>query len=265
MLFVSMTETANSSRTNTLPWLLLVIAAFLIGTLWTKVQVLQKGTGTTGGTVQNNGGSAPNAGDTSPLASDRLKAYAKEVGLDTNRFDSCLDNKAQAEAVKKDQDQGTSLGVGGTPAFFVNGYLISGAQPFDNFKKVIDYLLKGGTLEAKNLPGDIESLVKNGAVSAERKVVDLGNAQIAGNASARITVVEFSDFECPFCQRSYPTIKQLIKTYGNDLRLAYKHYPLTQIHPHAEAAAEAANCAGEQGKFWQYHDKLFEVQGASAS
>lgn len=261
-----MEERTHNSNSNTIPWLLLVVAAFIIGTLWTKVQALQGGTANkeTTGTVAGAKAGGDTAGDSSPLTDVNLKAYAKELKLDTNKFDTCLTSGAQASAVKNDLDGGTSLGVSGTPAFFVNGYLISGAQPFDNFKKVIDYLLTGGTLESKNLPAALDTLVKQGAVSAEKKTVDIGNAPSQGNPSARITVVEYSDFECPFCQRVYPTVKQLLKTYGNDLRLVYKHYPLTQIHPHAQKAAEATNCAMDQGKFWEYHDKLFEVQGASS-
>lgn len=257
-----MEDNKQLAKTNALPWILLVVAAFIIGSMWTKLQTLQKGG--TGGTVagtQANTGSAAEV-KASPLAPDNLKAYAKELKLDTKKFDTCFTNKTYASAVKKETDEGTSVGVGGTPAFFVNGYLINGAQPFDNFKKVIDYLLTGGTLESKTLPAGLDTLVKQGAVNTEKKVVDIGNSPSRGNADAKITIVEFSDFECPFCQRSYRTVKQVEETYGKDVRIIYKNFPLVQIHPHAQDAAEAASCAHEQGKFWEYHDKLFEVQGA---
>jgi predicted DsbA family dithiol-disulfide isomerase len=81
-----------------------------------------------------------------------------------------------------------------------------------------------------------------------------------GPAGAPIQIVEFSDFECPFCLRAFPTVDQVLKTYGNRVRLVYRHYPLPN-HPHARPAAEASACAAEQGKFWEYHDRLFGSPG----
>lgn len=91
-----------------------------------------------------------------------------------------------------------------------------------------------------------------GFVSAEEQ-------HIAGNKNAKIKLVEYSDFECPFCERAYPTFKQLIAEYGDKISIEYKHYPLG-FHKNAQKAAEASECAGEQGKFWQFHDKIFENQ-----
>jgi protein-disulfide isomerase len=79
-----------------------------------------------------------------------------------------------------------------------------------------------------------------------------------GPADARITIVEFSDFQCPYCQRSLATIEKVLAKYPSDVRLVYRHLPLDSIHPHARGAAEAAACADEQGLFWAYHDKLFQ-------
>jgi protein-disulfide isomerase len=83
-----------------------------------------------------------------------------------------------------------------------------------------------------------------------------------GNPSAKITVVEFSDFQCPYCLRASPTLVQLQQAFGDRLRVVWKDFPLTQIHPEAFKAAEAAHCAGDQGKFWEYHDRLFANQQA---
>ncbi len=77
-----------------------------------------------------------------------------------------------------------------------------------------------------------------------------------GNAKAAVEVIEFSDFQCPFCLRAHPTVEQVLKTYGDKIKFVYRHYPL-QNHPAARPAAEASACAEVQGKFWEYHDRLF--------
>ncbi|MDP2910514.1 MAG: DsbA family protein [bacterium] len=91
-----------------------------------------------------------------------------------------------------------------------------------------------------------------------------GTSHIRGDFSAPITLVEFSDFECPFCVRHLPTLNKILSDYPNQVRLVYKHFPLG-FHPNSQKAAEASECADEQGKFWEYHDKLFENQPAGYS
>ena len=89
------------------------------------------------------------------------------------------------------------------------------------------------------------------------------NDHIRGNKDAKITLVEFSDFECPFCSRFHPTAKQAMEEYGDDIRWIYKHFPLDSIHPEATPAAEASECvweqAGDEG-FWEFADAMFENQ-----
>ena len=79
------------------------------------------------------------------------------------------------------------------------------------------------------------------------------------HSKAPVTIVEFSDFQCPYCKGTLPVLKQVTEKYGDKIQFLFKDFPLTDIHPQAQAAAEAAHCAEEQGKFWEYHDALFGI------
>lgn len=85
---------------------------------------------------------------------------------------------------------------------------------------------------------------------------------ILGPETASVTLLEYGDYECPYCGMAYPIVKEVLRRLRNEVRFAYRHFPLIQVHPHAEHAAEAAESAGRQGKFWQMHDYLFEHQDA---
>ena len=91
------------------------------------------------------------------------------------------------------------------------------------------------------------------------EVETAGRPERGAGAKAPITVIEFSDYECPFCGRAEEVVEQVMKIYGDKVRLVYRDYPL-EMHPHARLASEAANCANAQGKFWDYHAKLFKNQ-----
>ena len=81
-----------------------------------------------------------------------------------------------------------------------------------------------------------------------------------GPDSAEVTLVEYGDYECPHCGRAYPIVKRVQKHFGKRLRLVFRNFPLGELHPHAEAAAETAEFAGAHGKFWEMHDLLYENQ-----
>lgn len=87
---------------------------------------------------------------------------------------------------------------------------------------------------------------------------------IRGPGSAPLTLVEYGDFQCPYCGRAYFVVKELEEELGPQLRVVFRHFPLATIHPYAESAAQAAEAAGEQGRFWEMHDILFENQDALA-
>ena len=89
----------------------------------------------------------------------------------------------------------------------------------------------------------------------------LAEDPVRGPETAPIEIVEFSDFDCPYCQRATNTLARILDEYGDQIRLVYKDYPLPS-HPNAFKAAEAGNCANDQGEFWPFHDRLFESQGS---
>jgi protein-disulfide isomerase len=192
------------------------------------------------------------------------------------KFKAALQDKKLQEAVEADIAMGDKLGARGTPAFFINGSFLSGAQPFENFKSRIDEqlkkaeeLVKKGTPKAKlydvlmkTAKADTGGAAPAAAEAPEAgpvKNVDPGNAPVRGPKNAPLTVVLFSDFQCPFCGRVEPSITELEKNYPGKVRVFWKNFPLS-FHNNAKPAAEAAMAANEQGKFWEMHDKLFANQ-----
>jgi protein-disulfide isomerase len=85
---------------------------------------------------------------------------------------------------------------------------------------------------------------------------------IGGPATAPVTLLEYGDYECPFCGAAHPIVHQVRQQFGKRLRFVFRHFPLANVHPHAEPAAEAAEAAGAQGRFWEMHDLLYERQDA---
>jgi len=114
----------------------------------------------------------------------------------------------------------------------------------------------GGTGEAGD--GAAPAAEQAGAQVGEiRPVTEADHAR--GPDSAKITLIEYSDLECPFCKRFHPTVQQLMKEYPSDVRWVYRHFPLEQLHSQAPREAEATECAAEQGKFWELTDLIYEV------
>lgn len=182
------------------------------------------------------------------------------VTTDTNgnvqgpeKFSQCLDSGKTASIVKADQQLGASIGVNGTPATFINGVLVSGAFPYDALKQVVDATLAGQGVDKLDFLKDQQT----GKI-VKVTMPELPNVVWQGNDKAKVTVVEFSDFECPYCLQFQPSVQQLLKDYGDKIRFTYRHFPLS-FHPSAQKAAEAYECAKEQGKPWEMHDKLFEL------
>lgn len=134
-------------------------------------------------------------------------------------------------------------------------------RSFDEIKPQLRQLLKQAKLQEARQ--DYYRLLRQQAgvsilLQKPKVVVAHDPARLRGNPEAPVVIVEFSDFQCPYCKSVEPTLKKLLAKYEGRVSLAYRDLPLRDIHPQAQLAAEASRCAGEQGKFWEYHDLLLE-------
>ena len=211
--------------------------------------------------------SAPSTTDAASSSPTTLLAaftqYATELSLDTGEFQQCLGDQAKAAPISEHLQRGQGLGVTGTPTFFVNNKMIVGAQPLAIFQEVIDRELSGSPASIDEYSDNVKALA---ATDPPRFAIvsgppDISDAYVEGNTDAKVMIAEYSDFQCPFCQRwveqALPSLRQLI---GDDVALAFLNFPITQIHPNAGFASFAAICAGDQGEFWGMHDILFARQ-----
>jgi protein-disulfide isomerase len=128
--------------------------------------------------------------------------------------------------------------------------------------QIRDYLLEQKTTARKNeyfkiLRSKAKVTTYLKAPPIQRADVSIKGAPFKGEEKAPVTIVKFEDFECPFCRNVQPTLAAVLKRYDGKVRVVHKDLPLEQIHPQAQLAAEAARCAGDQGKFWEYHDLLY--------
>jgi protein-disulfide isomerase len=198
-----------------------------------------------------------------------LELRAVQLGLDLTAFRAALDTHAGKARVDEDLALARQVGVRGTPTFFIDGRPLTGAQPIAAFKQLIDdELARAGTLLQRGVPrdklyasllaGSKSTMATAAATAASEAVyrVPTLDAPARGGARPKVTLIEFADFQCPFCARVHPTLQALLKTYGPDVALVFRHNPLP-FHDNAMPAALAAEAARQQGKFWEMHDKLF--------
>ena len=208
-----------------------------------------------------------------------LERYAREIGLNLVKFEGALDRNTYKEAVAKDLTDAGKAGVRGTPHFFINGKALSGAQPFEAFKSIIDIeiremdslMRRGKSLRdalGERVKANFDPDAANSKPAApaapdptDELFVPVGNSPVKGNPNAPVTIVMFADFQCPFCARVQGTLRELEGKYGSSIRIAWKNNPLP-FHDRAEDAARAAIAAGAQGRFWEMHDLIFANQGA---
>jgi len=204
------------------------------------------------------------------LEPDMLWRYATQSGLDREKLRRDLDALAYGPEVSRDLRLGRRLGVSSTPTFFINGRMLTGARPLDEFEALVEEeLVLAERWLGQGVPP--EQLYEHAIRDGYRKVVytndrrsdpdavvpvPLGGSPRLGPDDAPVTIVEFGDFECPYCVRGNATMMALRERYGDRVRLVYKHSPLA-FHSHAFVAARATVAAHAQGKFWAFHDALY--------
>ncbi|MEE9383163.1 MAG: thioredoxin domain-containing protein [Nannocystaceae bacterium] len=230
------------------------------------------------------------------LSRPLLLAHAQAVGLDVDKFAADLDGGAGSGRLARQRRQAVLLGISAGPVMFVNGLLLMGGRSdetawhalLDEERVRARALLREGIPRgqlyaafmkgAKRRPvresGTAKSLREQRKAAAKqprrtmhapdpklRYRVGPGKAMALGPEDAPVVVVEFVDFQCPFCRRANTEVIEKIRArYPNDVRVAVRHLPL-EIHPTAKGSAVASMAANRQGKFWPYHDRMFAAEG----
>ena len=225
------------------------------------------------------------------MSQEDLEGYAKELGLDMEKFKKDMASKEVAAVVDRNFALANAMGQSGRPAFMINGEVIKGAQPIEKFSEIIDrQLAVANQLIEKGVPtekvhaiatrkaaeGKYLKYVINGdtppsSKAAEQKpkpplekrvnAIEIGNSPRKGEGN-EIVITEWSDFECPYCSKVVAGLDEVVTHYGPDrASLVFKQYPLS-FHKQAQIAAEASLAAKAQGKFWEMYHKLFENQKA---
>jgi len=167
------------------------------------------------------------------------------------------------ELVRQEAEKRTSVGDEELLAFYEENKERMGEVSFEEVKPRIQRHLEqqrqqaagAEYLQGLRAKASLEIYLDVPRVEVEAKGPSLGPDD------APVTIIEFSDYQCPFCRRAAPVIQQVLEKYPSQVRFVFRNYPLERIHPLARGAAEAAACAGEQGRFWEFHDKLFASGG----
>ncbi|HHH28687.1 MAG TPA: hypothetical protein ENK57_10140, partial [Polyangiaceae bacterium] len=198
-----------------------------------------------------------------------LERYARELGMSPSATMEAVRKEKHADVIDVDMNLAEQVEVRGTPHSFINGRRLSGSQPITKFEAIIDEEIgKAKALVRAGIPatGLYAHLIKNGKTAGppDKKTIPGPSAHTPtrGGKTAKVTLTMFTDFQCPFCGRAVDTIKQVEKTYGKKVRIAFRHKPLS-FHKQAMGAHEAAAEAFRQGgndKFWGMYELLFADQ-----
>ncbi len=230
---------------------IMVLGAFIIGYLFSEVRYLKSGGAPTAKTNTQE-----ITDDTAPVGeSVTLASILETVGADAEKVKTCMDNGEFTQEVSDEADAGAQAGVNGTPGNFIvvdgnQGESIAGALPFEQLKPILDQYVKDGKST-------------NTVALADLPAVD-DTDHVRGNPEAKITIIEYSDFDCPFCSRFHSTMLQVLEAYNGQVKWVYRDFPLPQLHPNAPKLAEAAECvASQNGKeaFWNFADAYYAAKG----
>jgi protein-disulfide isomerase len=220
------------------------------------------------------------------LTDEDLIKYAEQVGVpDIAKFKSDLTSHVFAAKIDADMKQGQTFGVGSTPSFFINGNPQRGAKSLEQLKQLIEQekQMAQALIDAGSKRGEVYARIMRAAkTSREGATPDAAAAARGKQQGARpgkpdpaknyalptdgrpqkgpdtalVTIVEYSDFECPYCRKVLPTLTQIEEKFGDKVRVVFRQQPLP-MHKQAQPAALAALAAHKQGKFWEMHDALF--------
>lgn len=198
---------------------------------------------------------------------------ARAGALDGYMTQQLVEGAAKAESKNPDQwvqeqiDKRSTQPTDTEIQAFYDARKREGAPPLEAVREqVVAVLMRERNLEA--LQGLFAELKKNGEVKESlpdvrpppSEIPTGATTPVKGQRGAKVKVVEFADFECPYCSRAADAMKLVSQKYGDKIEVSYRHFPLRSIHPNAQRAAEVASCAGEQGRFWEMHDELYASQ-----
>lgn len=247
--------------------------AILIGALMVSISIL-----ISGGVIKIKGiqntktTTTTNTTVTGSTPEEKLTSMVVGLGLDEDKFKSCFADKSKEGEIDKDINDANAAGPSGTPTFYIgksnsggtiDGTQIEGAYPYTRFQEIIDAIMVGNPVPKQKDESGTE---------VENKVakVSLDDDPVLGDKNAQVTIVEFSDYECPFCKRhftqTYPSIKKDYIDTGK-AKLVYRDLIAVPSHnPWATQAAHAANCVKEQGgdeAYFKFHDEYYTKTAAN--
>lgn len=210
----------------------------------------------TANTNNNNGVANVNTNNNPSAPTYDFVALAKAAGADEDDFNKCLSDKKYASKISTQSTEAQTAGGKGTPySIIVSGDIrvpINGALPIATVKQYLDAVISNDTAQLATLNQPTLN------VPAVNKDTD----HIKGDKDASITIIEYSDMECPYCQRFHPTMQQVINDYGDKVNWVYRHFPLTSIHPNAMNLALSSECVAElegNDKFWEFVDSTVQL------
>ncbi len=233
--------------------ILFLIVGFFAGSIWTDSRISKAG-GTNNPAAQAPTEQQP---PQAALSTEVLAQLASDQGVAADTYETCIQNPEIAQRVQDQMTGGEAAGIGGTPGTIVvvDGEpkeVISGALPYPQVKAVLDRYLTG---TGEPDPQSAALLIADGFVPVSEA------DHIRGNAEASVVLVEYSDYECPYCRSFHPSMVQAMEEYGDQVAWVYRHFPLG-FHATAMPSAIAAECVADEAgndAFWAFSDAAFSI------